>query len=276
MPEIDIDGLDVHYEEHGEGDPLILIHQAHSDSRLWKNQVDALSDEYRVITYDIRGHGRTGGSDTDVYSVDLFANDLRQLITALNIERPIICGSSLGGMIALQYAATYPDDISALIVAGTTPPESKTPPSSLQRFIARAAPIFIRVVGYQRSISLLNSIAQLLGGDTAGDQERKDRLRGDQTYEKTAQEFSKVFNATLNFHEASVDLPNISAPTLALFGEYEAEMFAEARECLEQGIEDLRVEIIPEAGHTSHVDNPDEFTDIVREFAHKKDTPETQ
>ena len=88
MPTVKTNGIEMYYERHGDGKPLVLLHGATSDHQLWRNQVDSLSDEYEVITYDMRGHGKTGGSTLPRYTVDLYADDLRAFInaSALNVE----------------------------------------------------------------------------------------------------------------------------------------------------------------------------------------------
>ena len=82
MPFTQTNDIQTFYEIHGEGLPLVLIHGGLVDHQMWQPQVEPFSRKYRVITYGIRGHGRTGGSEKREYSVQLLAEDLRTFDTA--------------------------------------------------------------------------------------------------------------------------------------------------------------------------------------------------
>ena len=79
---------------------MVFVHGAILDHSQWDPQIEALRTSFTTYAYDVRGHGRTGGSDRGVYSIDLFADDLAAFIDALGLERSVICGLSAGGCIA--------------------------------------------------------------------------------------------------------------------------------------------------------------------------------
>ena len=129
MPTVKTNGITTHYEISGKGQPLVLIHGVSFDHKMWQPQISYFSKKYRVLAYDVRGHGQTESSDGD-YSADLLANDLKALLDNLNIQKPIVCGLSMGGLIAKMFAVRYPTQLSALIIAdsavkfiGLTPQE---------------------------------------------------------------------------------------------------------------------------------------------------------
>jgi pimeloyl-ACP methyl ester carboxylesterase len=114
--------LDVFYEERGipTGDPVLLIHGLGSSTEDWEPQMAALSREFRVIAYDVRGHGRTakpGGR----YTVPQFAEDAAALIARLGIAPVHVVGLSMGGMIAFQLAADYPAIVRTLVIVNSGP-----------------------------------------------------------------------------------------------------------------------------------------------------------
>lgn len=117
MPFLNAHGIAQYYELRGEGAPIVFIHGALVDHRAWDPQASELEHSHRVLRYDLRGHGRTGPSTNALYTVDLFAEDLYVLIDALGLDHPLLCGLSLGGMIAQTYALRYP--ISGLVLADT-------------------------------------------------------------------------------------------------------------------------------------------------------------
>jgi len=119
MPIICINELDHYYELSGNGLPLLLMHGAFPDSRIWDPQWDQLQTKYRLVRYDLRGHGRTGVSGLVRYSIDTFADDLRALLDGLDIRSALICGLSWGGSIAQAFACRNPERVRALILAGS-------------------------------------------------------------------------------------------------------------------------------------------------------------
>ena len=111
-------GINTYYLEQGEGYPIILLHGGLSTARLnWGNIIPKLSKNYRVISPDYRGHGKTD-NPSGKFSYRLMADDIAELITVLNLEKPLICGQSDGGQIALELALNYPELIKAIVISG--------------------------------------------------------------------------------------------------------------------------------------------------------------
>jgi len=118
MPRVNANGVELYYEEAGEGTPLIL--QAHALLPWLQFQVPFFAQRYRVITLDRRGTGRSALPEGD-WTVADFTADVRGLMDALGIERAIIGGASLGGMIACQFGLDYPTRALALVIGHTVP-----------------------------------------------------------------------------------------------------------------------------------------------------------
>jgi len=118
------EGIRIRYDERGPdyGRPLVLAHGLGVSLEMWIPQMAALSQEYRLITWDARGHGGSSApDDLESYTMPALARDLRGLLEALNAaDDAIIGGMSFGGQIAQQYAVDYPDDVYALILSDTT------------------------------------------------------------------------------------------------------------------------------------------------------------
>ena len=120
MPRFDANGVSLYYEVAGEGPPLVLVHGFACGLRMWDPQVRALSSAWRVVTYDVRGHGISDApSESAAYSQDISIADLRALLDHLGLERAAVGGLSMGGNIALNFALAQPARVSALIVADT-------------------------------------------------------------------------------------------------------------------------------------------------------------
>ena len=117
MPTARINGVDLYYESHGEGFPLALAYGLGGSTVQWKPQIAALSQRYRLILWDPRGHG---GSDSPPeardYGQDISANDLKGLLDHLKIQQAYVGGLSMGGGIAVRFAALHPERMAALLI----------------------------------------------------------------------------------------------------------------------------------------------------------------
>jgi pimeloyl-ACP methyl ester carboxylesterase len=120
MPLEKINNINMHYKVTGTGEPILFIHGLGSTSDDWKYQVDYFSKSFQVITYDIRGHGRTEPASYN-YSIPLFAEDCAALMNHLKLASAHIVGLSLGGCIAFQLAVSYPDRIKSLAIINSLP-----------------------------------------------------------------------------------------------------------------------------------------------------------
>lgn len=119
MPKATVNGITMHYQVKGEGPDVILIHGLTSSLALWYTKVaPALADSFRVISYDMRGHGYTDMPERGYTAADLGA-DLVALMGHLGIDRAGFVGHSFGGAIALYLAAFHPERVNALAVADT-------------------------------------------------------------------------------------------------------------------------------------------------------------
>ena len=120
MPKALINGVNLYYEVHGEGYPLVWCHEFAGDYRSWETQVRFFTRRYQVVTYNARGYPPSDvPSDLDAYSQEQAVEDLDGLLRHLGIEQAHIGGLSMGGNVALNFGLTYPQKAKTLIVAGT-------------------------------------------------------------------------------------------------------------------------------------------------------------
>jgi pimeloyl-ACP methyl ester carboxylesterase len=116
----DANGATLYHEQHGAGEPLVLIHGGLATSAMWEPLLPGLVDRFRVITPDSRGHGRST-NPAGTLSYTQLAGDVAALIAALGLERPVVGGYSDGGQIALELGARHPGAAGALIVGAAYP-----------------------------------------------------------------------------------------------------------------------------------------------------------
>ena len=118
MPRTRIGNIEMYYEVHGSGEPLILIHGLSMDSSTWFDRVPLLSQKYQVVIFDNRGVGRTDAPNED-YSTEMMADDTAALLKFLNVDKAHILGFSMGGMIAQIVALKYPELVKSLLLNAT-------------------------------------------------------------------------------------------------------------------------------------------------------------
>jgi pimeloyl-ACP methyl ester carboxylesterase len=119
MPFQRVNGIQIYYEEHGKGDPLLLIQGLGYPSGMWFLQIPALARNFRTIVFDNRGVGRTDKPDEE-YSIPLMASDAAGLLHALGIKKAHVVGVSLGGYIAQELALSQPDLVDRLVLLATS------------------------------------------------------------------------------------------------------------------------------------------------------------
>lgn len=113
---LELDGMQVHYRIEGEGQPLVLIHGTGAMLQTWDEWTNILSPHYKIIRMDIPAFGLTGPRADNNYSDSMYVDFVNQLVTKLGIDSFCLAGNSLGGLIAWQYAAAYPQKVTKLIL----------------------------------------------------------------------------------------------------------------------------------------------------------------
>lgn len=268
MPRVRTNEIETYYESRGPASarPVVFVHGAWVDRRMWAPQVEALSDEYRVITYDLRAHGRTGSTADRNYTVELLAADLRALAGALDLERPVVCGLSLGGMVAQLYAVRY-GGLAGLVLADTAVSTRLTRSDRLQRLLFPRWSMTgtVRLLGPERYVDWAFRLARLTrSADWFG------RDPGVRAYVREtmsafdAPTFNAVLDAIYGFRRT--DLAAVDVPALVANGEFESRSVFEHAAYAERTIPDARSVVIPDAGHVANLENPAAFTAELRAF----------
>lgn len=271
MPSVSVNGIETYYERSGSGHPIVFIHGSGWDSRQWTPQLTALAEDYEVICYDVRGHGKTGGSDADSVSFATFAADLKAFIEALELEDPTLVGLSMGGRIGHVCAAAYPE-LPGSIVTYEAPVRLEPLSLSLsRRLLMQIHRTVYRFIGPYRAYQLYNWYRHRFG-DVEGEEfdPAIDEL-GMTKNEYIRDAIRRVDAAEQLKHMESfgeeVDTPSeVSVPALVLTGDGASSFNIEAAEQLVAEIPNARRETIPDAGHAGNLDNPEAFNKKLREF----------
>ena len=118
MPKVKVGDINIYYEVHGKGEPLVNIPGAGSTMDGFFRHIPVYAEKYRLVAYDLRGAGRSDAPDIP-YTTEMMADDLSGLLDAIGIDSAHILGGSMGGMIAQQFALRYPQRVRSLILACT-------------------------------------------------------------------------------------------------------------------------------------------------------------
>ena len=122
MSYLDRDGVCIYYEQHGAGPAVLLSHGYSASARMWQGQIDALSENYHLVTWDMRGHDRSDSPDDPaLYSHEATIADMAAVLDACGVGRAIIAGLSLGGFMSLAFHLAHSSRTEALMLFDTGP-----------------------------------------------------------------------------------------------------------------------------------------------------------
>jgi pimeloyl-ACP methyl ester carboxylesterase len=253
----------LYYETVGEGEPIVFIHAAFLDSRMFDAQWTALAEQYRVIRYDMQGFGQSDPASGPLCRRE----NLRQLLTHLDIEQAHFVGCSNGGQIALDLLLEEPERALSLALVGSTPSgleQGAPPPEILEMFqayqdgnIARVNELQIRVWfdGLSRQASdvdpHLRQQALLMNRIPV---ERRTFLVADMQPLRPLDP------------PALTRLETVHCPTLVVVGALDHAEVLRAADIMAEKIPDARKVVIEQSGHVPSFERPDVFTPLLREF----------
>ncbi|MEO5900563.1 MAG: alpha/beta fold hydrolase [Ilumatobacteraceae bacterium] len=247
MPILVRDGVGIHYEVAGDGPALILTHGYSSTGEMWAGQIAPLAEHFRVITWDMRGHGRSGYPDDPAdYSPELSIADMVALLDAVGVERAIIAGHSLGGYLSLSFNLAHPERVAGLVLIDTGPGYRKSATrDGWNRMAENYAKSF-----EERGLAALGTSAEV-----------------DASIHRDASGLIRTARGVLAQRDAAVieSLPGITVPTLVIVGD-EDTPFLDGSKYMAAKIPGAQLAIVEHAGHAPNIAQPAEFERVVAEF----------
>jgi len=238
---------------------LIFVHGFPFNRSMWRDQMDVLGGEWRVVDYDVRGHGESDSGEK-TFSITLFAEDLIALMDALEIDKAVLCGLSMGGYIALNAVLSHPERFKAVVLSDTQC-AADTPEAKEKRQEAIDA---IRKNGIENyadeSVKKFFTPESLQNESTAVD---KVRMMVAATSEKTLVE---TLYALRDRKENCSRLQEIGVPVLVIVGDEDRITPPEAAKLMHEKIIHSRLVVITQAGHLSNMERPDAFNNALAIF----------
>ncbi|MFZ1593264.1 MAG: alpha/beta hydrolase [Chitinophagales bacterium] len=257
---LNINNLNLSYDDVGEGNiPIIFLHGFPFDKSMWAKQLDFFATTNRVIAIDIRGFGKSTDESTPL-SIDLFSDDLMLFMNQMKISKAIICGLSMGGFIALNAQARFPDRFEAIILCDTQC-IADTIEVKLNRYktideIALNGTLnfneaFIKKVFCKNSFTNKQEIVTQLRSVVMANPE---------------QIIINGLKALAERSETCSTLSEINIPTLIICGREDEVTPLEQSEFLHTSIKASVLHIIDNAGHVSNIEQPEEFNNEISKF----------
>jgi pimeloyl-ACP methyl ester carboxylesterase len=260
-----INGIDIYYEEHGQGTPVLFCHEFAGDYRSWAPQVQYLARRYRTITYSARGyHPSSVPMDAAAYSEEANVEDAYGLLRFLGIEQAHIVGLSMGGNVTIKLGLAHPEVCLSLVAAGAG--FGSVNPEEFRANALETADLFERIgmeeaaETYGRGPSRLRfqqkdplGFAQML------------RYLGEHSTLGSAMTMRNVQGKRKTLYEVADQLSGLNVPTLIIAGD-EDELALEPALMMKRKIPNSGLLIVPKTGHTVNLEEPALFNQAVSEF----------
>jgi pimeloyl-ACP methyl ester carboxylesterase len=266
MPTALINGVNIYYESHGSGFPLVFAYGLGGNTGKWAGQVAAFSQHYRFIVWDPRGHGKSDSPPRlEQYGLQVSAGDLGGLLDHLGIDRAYVGGLSMGGGIATRFTMARPERVAALLIIDSAS-ASGLPMSAAMRAMRERTIELCETQGMQAVADYAIQANPNLRTQAEASPEARDNLR--QMYlTLNPTGYANTIRALLEPDFPTERLSEIKAPTLVLVGE--ADPALEPARLTRSEIPGAQLVVIPGAGHLSNLDKPEAFNSCILDFLQK-------
>ena len=260
MAFINVNGVDIYYEIHGRGTPLILLAGYTCDHTFWQAMLNELSEKLQLIIVDNRAVGRTKDSG-DFFSLEDMANDTVALSEKLGIIKPNILGQSMGGAVAQIIAKKYPDKINKLIILNSAAKINARTIKVVESLLA------LRQTGISIDLLIDISMTWFFSVDYLSNPANIMSFKKavyDNPYPQTAEDQARQCRniPKINFLHWIKD---ISSPTLVIAAEQDLIVLPEESHQLAKGIPNAKFVMI-QGGHSSPIEQPHKLNQLIIEF----------
>ncbi|MBL6966182.1 MAG: alpha/beta fold hydrolase [Anaerolineales bacterium] len=256
MPKITLNAIELFYEIHGAGEPLLLIHGLGSSSRDWEYQLPAFTEHYQVITCDVRGHGQSA-KPPGPYNVPMFADDIIQLMQALDIAPAHVLGISMGGMIAYQLAVDHPEMVKSLIAVNCNP---ELPVRNFKdRLAIWQREIIVQLIGMRKMGQVLSERLFI-----KPDQEKLRQIFVQRWAENDPKAYLAAMRAIVGWSVVA-ELPKLTMPVLVIAADQDYS-FVDDKTAYIPLMPNAQMLVIENSRHATPVEHPEAFNQAVLSF----------
>ncbi len=269
---IEVNEMQVHYRDEGDGFPIVLVHGTAASLHTWDAWTHELKKTNRVIRMDLPAFGITGPNKNADYSLEAYTTFLHSFLEKLQLKKFHIAGNSLGGNIAWNYTADYPENVEKLILVDASGlPTNKQPPAIFK--MAKTPLLKTLFLYVTPKILIKKNIEEVYADDSKITDELVDR------YHKMA---LRVGNRKAFIDRAKTDfgldsivnikkLKSIQTPTLLIWGAQDLWIPLGNGIRMDRILVNSRLEILENSGHVPMEENPKESLEILKNFLFKKE-----
>lgn len=258
MKEI-INGLSVFLEGNSKNKPMVFIHGFPYDHTMWKAQIEKLSEKHFCVSYDIRGLGESPVGDGQ-YTMESFVDDLEAIIDQLKLDKPILCGLSMGGYIGLRALERFEEKFSAVVLCDTRADADGNEGKS-----KRAAAI--KRINTEGLASFAKDFITNCFGDDYKQNNKDDfekRIVNSSSFDPIGVKGSLI--AMLGRNDTTEYLSKIKIPALVICGEFDSLTPPAVMKPMAEKINGAEFVIIKNSGHMSPIENPKEVNEAITKF----------
>ena len=261
------DGVQLHYEESGEGQTIVFVHEFAGDHRSWEAQMRYFSRRYRCVTYSARGYTPSDiPSKGSMYSQDIARDDILAILDHLDVEKGHIVGLSMGGFATLHFGIHYSERAHSLVVAGCgygAEPDRRT---QFQEETEKAAEMIESSTGdaFAEQYAQGPTRVQFQNKDPRGWADFRDQL-AEHSLDGAALTMRGVQRERPSLFDLEADLREITVPMLVLTGD-EDEPCLIPNIYLKRTVPSAALQILPNTGHTINIEEPAAFNAAVSDF----------
>ena len=248
----------------GAGPMVLFLHDIGSNRTSWHLQLPAFAGEFHAVAWDARGYGLSEDYDGALAFGD-FSDDIVRLLDHFGVAKAHLCGLSMGGRIAQDFYPRHPDRVASLVLcdtfAGDDPADARSSRSqSIDEFVnSRIQPY---LDGADPKQQALKNAGQLMSPKRSEDAVQR-AIRA--SSEIHVESYIKTVRASAAYNRVD-ELPNIKVPTLLLFGAEDALTPPTVGEYMQENIAGARLVVIPDAGHLTNLEKPEQFNRAVLDF----------
>jgi pimeloyl-ACP methyl ester carboxylesterase len=260
MPTAIINNIQIYYESHGAGEPLVLIPGFASGVWIWFKQIEELAKSFRVITFDPRGVSRSDKPQAAI-TIKTIADDVAALLEQLNIEQAHILGASFGGFVAQEFVLAYPQKVKSLILCCTSFGGAKHIPPSMEVLTAFASTKGLNTEERVRE-NLLLAFNRTYVETHKEEIDKVCELRATNVVPEYV--YTQQLQAAVMF-DASERVSQIQTPTLVLTGDNDSIVPPQNSRNLAALIPNAELKFINGGSHLFFIEQAEEFNQTVRE-----------
>ncbi len=258
-----LDGLNVHYRVVGTGKPVVLLHGTGASLHTWEAFADNLKDSFQLIALDLPAFGLTGGRADHDYSMKMYTTFLKKFTEKLNLTQFDLAGNSLGGRIAWEFAAAYPDQVRRLVLMDAAGyPTGKPMPQVFQ--LARSPFMAAILKKITPRFFIKKNLVEVYDNDALISDALIDRVW--EMSLRTGNREAFIDRCNLPLDMGSEQIKTISDSTLIIWGDHDAWIPVSCAEMFHKNLKNNQLAILKNCGHLPMEERPIETAGLVRAF----------